>query len=221
MQHIAINHISKKLDSKHIFQDLSCTIEAGEFVYLTGVSGAGKTQLLRVLAGLQRVDSGEVWVHQYPLHTIAKNRLYMHTRKVGFVFQSSNLLEHYTVQDNLVMPLLIRNVPYKQIIERIQDQASELHIQDLLNKPVSKLSGGQQQLVAIARALIIKPVLLLADEPTANLDWTMSQYILDIFHKYHAQGGTVILATHHKELMHTYKHRVLMIYRKALKEIRI
>jgi len=177
---------------------VSLNIAAGEFVAIMGPSGSGKSTLLHLVGGLDRPASGEVIVAEQRLHTLNETQLALFRRKqVGFVFQFFNLIANLSVRDNIELPaLLAGRVPPPEITRRAESLMGTLSIAEQAAKLPAQLSGGQRQRVAIARALINRPGLLLADEPTGNLDSASGAEVLRLFGELHAQGQTIVLVTH-------------------------
>ncbi|NLF10503.1 MAG: ABC transporter ATP-binding protein [Anaerolineaceae bacterium] len=179
-------------------QGVSLEISAGEFLSVMGHSGSGKSTLLHLVGGLDRPSAGSVHVNGHLLNDMNETALARFRRAhVGFVFQFFNLVENLTVQANVELPaLLARNVDRKSIRQRSAALLASLGIEDQAGKHPWELSGGQQQRVAIARALINDPTLLLADEPTGNLDSASGQGVLDILSECHERGQTILMVTH-------------------------
>ncbi len=176
---------------------LSLTVDEGEFVALMGASGSGKSTLLHIIGGMDRATSGEYYFDGKAVHSMTTEQL--HTFRgdyIGFVFQNFALMKFYTVSENIEIPLLIQNVPKKERRERIDDIMRRLHIEELANKKVTHISGGQQARTAIARAMVGRPKLLLADEPTGTLDKKTGTEIMNVFSELHAAGTTIVMVTH-------------------------
>lgn len=185
-----------------VLQDLSLTVEAGEMVAIVGASGVGKSTLLHVLGGLDAFDSGRVQIGDADLGTMDdESRVRFRNRRVGFVFQFHHLLPEFTALENVEMPLRIgnrepaaREADSRAVLERVGVAARAEH------RP-GALSGGEQQRVAVARALVVRPTLLLADEPTGNLDEHTAQSLHDLLREMHREHGlTSIIATHNSAL---------------------
>jgi len=177
---------------------VSLTIQPGEFVAIMGPSGSGKSTLLHLLGGLDRPASGQVIVAGQPLHGMDETQLVLFRRAhVGFVFQFFNLITNLTVRDNIELPALLNGRAHSVEISRRADALMEtLGIASQADKLPAQLSGGQRQRVAIARALINQPELLLADEPTGNLDSASGAEVLRLFKELYVQGQTIVLVTH-------------------------
>jgi putative ABC transport system ATP-binding protein len=177
-------------------------VAAGEFVAVVGRSGSGKTTLLNLLAGIDRPTSGEVWVAGQPVHELRGSRLAAwRGRAIGLVFQFFQLLPTLTVAENVMLPMdLCRTVPVRQRRDRARDLLDRVGIADQADKLPSALSGGQQQRAAIARALANDAPVLLADEPTGNLDSTTGDGVLTLFAGLASAGRTVVMVTHERDV---------------------
>jgi putative ABC transport system ATP-binding protein len=182
---------------------VSLEIERGEFVVLAGPSGSGKTTLLNMLGGLTDSSSGRVWIAGQDLSTMSeRQRARLRLERVGFVFQAYNLLPVLTAAENAEFTLLLRGVPEEERRRRVAELFERIGIGGLEDRRPSRLSGGQQQRVAVARAVIGEPALVLADEPTANLDTESSLALLDVMTQLnHELGTTFVFATHDARLM--------------------
>jgi len=189
---------------------ISLQVAPGEFVAIAGPSGCGKTSLLNVIGGLDRADTGEVLVDGRNLQLLSAGELArLRLQRLGFVFQAYNLLPVLTAQENAEFPLLLQGVPTKQRKERVQKLFAEIGLSGLESRRPGELSGGQQQRVAVARAMISEPALILADEPTANLDSVMATALLEVMEQLNrAHGTTFVYATHDPQVMDR-AHRLL------------
>ena len=178
------------------------TIERGEFVGLVGPSGSGKSTLLNLLGGLDRPTRGQVWINGTELSAGDERTLTRHRREhVGFVFQSFNLLPRLTAMENVALPLMFSNVPEKQRLRRAQQLLERVGLRARLAHRPTQLSAGEQQRVAIARALVGQPALLLADEPTGNLDTVTGAEIMALLKELNdEQGLTLLVVTHDPEV---------------------
>src|ERR1700693_951945 len=191
---------------------INLEIRQGEFVTFMGPSGAGKSSLLNVLALLDDQWQGEYWFRDQAVHEMKrKQRSELARRNIGVVFQSYHLLDDLTVRENIDLPLSYKDVPHSQRQSMVADTLD--HFQIVAKKDLfpSQLSGGQQQLVGIARAVIHKPALLLADEPTGNLHSSQAKEIMELFRKLNDQGTTIIQVTH-SEANAAYSDRTIQIY---------
>lgn len=200
---LKINHLEKvyrtrfSKEETHALQDVDFKVDQGEFIAIMGESGSGKTTLLNILATLEKPTNGSVLLNGQDITKIKESQLAaFRLKNLGFVFQDFNLLDTLNVRDNIFLPLVLARKNYKEMDSRLQAIAPKLHIQDLLDKRPFELSGGQKQRVAIARSLITNPQLLLADEPTAALDYRNSEDLLNLFETINADGQTLLMVTH-------------------------
>ena len=178
-------------------EDVTFIVQQGEYVAIMGESGSGKTTLLNILATLDRPSTGEVWLDERALTSIPERDLarFRHEH-LGFVFQDFNLLDNFSVRDNILLPLVLAMTPEGELEQRLLPVAEELGIAAQLGKFPYELSGGQRQRVAVARALITRPRLILADEPTGALDSKATGQLLDAFGRIHSGGQTILMVTH-------------------------
>ncbi len=176
-------------------------ISPGEFVSIIGPSGSGKSTLMNIVGCLDMADSGTYLLDNIPIEDYTENELArIRNRKIGFVFQSFNLISKLTAEENVELPLIYQKVPRAERRERVEQALARVNLQKRARHLPTELSGGQQQRVAIARAIVTKPSLILADEPTGNLDSRTTVEIMDIFHELHAAGNTIVLITHDDEV---------------------
>ena len=175
----------------------SLHVNAGEFVSIIGPSGSGKSTLMNIIGCLDTADSGEYLLDGTPIEDYTENELAMvRSRKIGFVFQSFNLIPQLTAYENVELPLIYQRVKKSERKARVMDALQRVQLTSRMHHLPSELSGGQQQRVAIARAIAAHPALILADEPTGNLDSHTGQDIMEIFHDLHHAGHTIVLITH-------------------------
>lgn len=192
-----------------VLRRIDLTIQPGEFLTVMGPSGAGKSSLLNVLALLDDQWLGEYWFEAEPVHAMnRKKRAELARRNIGMVFQSYHLLDDLTVQENIDLPLSYKNVPRSERQALVADTLDRFNIVGKKDLYPSQLSGGQQQLVGIARAVIHRPALLLADEPTGNLHSTQAKEIMELFRNLNEQGTTIVQVTH-SEVNAGYGNRIL------------
>ncbi len=184
--------------------DVSFEIEAGSFTFLVGHSGAGKSSLLQLIARLARPSSGSITVGGIDYATLRTRHEPALRRQMGVIFQDNQLLGDRNVFDNVALPLIIGGFRYKDVLTRVAAALERVDLAPFANAYPATLSGGQQQRVGIARALVARPRLLLADEPTGNLDAGMSQEIMELLLQFHRSGVTVLLATHDVSLLQAY-----------------
>ena len=191
---------------------ISLQVGQGEFVATAGPSGSGKTTLLNIIGGLDRADSGEIWVAGQNLQLMSSGDLaYLRLQRIGFVFQTYNLLPVLTAFENAEITLLLQGVSASIRRERVEKLFSEIGLSGLENRRPAELSGGQQQRVAVARAMVTEPALILADEPTANLDSATAIALLDVMeHLNRATNTTFIFSTHDPQVMER-AHRMIRL----------
>jgi putative ABC transport system ATP-binding protein len=184
-------------ETVHALDGVSLAVAAGEFLGVMGPSGSGKSTLLYLLGGLDRPTGGHIWVRDQDLAALDENALAAHRRQeVGFVFQSFHLIPTMTALENVEFPMLFARVPPRQRQERARRLLEMVGLADRMAHRPTELSGGQQQRVAIARALVNNPSIILADEPTGNLDTQSSEEIMELLHQLHDQGATIVTVTH-------------------------
>lgn len=189
---IKLNHINKSFDGKVIFEKFSVVIESGDFVIIRGASGKGKSSLLNIIGLLEAPDSGEVLYNGVVVKN-EKTKLIYKRKDISYVYQNYGLLENETILKNLTLPL---NVSKKEIT-KLKSVMKKVGLQDLsLKTKIYTCSGGEQQRIAIARAILKEPKLIIADEPTGNLDRDNSDNVINIFKALNKQGITIIMATH-------------------------
>jgi ABC-type lipoprotein export system ATPase subunit len=195
----------------YVLRQVNLDIEEGEFVTIMGPSGAGKSTLLGILGMLDGDFSGEYYLVDHPTHKMRpKDRIELNKRYIGFVFQSYHLLDDLTVYENLDVPLSYRNIARKERAAMVADTLDRFNIVGKKDLYPSQLSGGQQQLVGVARAVIAKPKLILADEPTGNLHSAQGEEIMELFSKLNREGTTVIQVTH-SEKNAQYGNRIIQL----------
>ena len=177
--------------------DVTFSVEKGEYVAIMGESGSGKTTLLNILAALDKPTRGEVRLNGKLLSSISEKALSAFRRdNLGFVFQDFNLLDTFSIRDNIYLPLVLSGVNHGEMARRLAPLAKKLAIQDILDKYPYEVSGGQKQRAAVARACITEPRLLLADEPTGALDSRSADQLLDLFGQLNREGQTILMVTH-------------------------
>ena len=184
-------------NSVEALRDVNFTVERGEYTAIMGESGSGKTTLLNILAALDKPTSGTVLLEGKNLANIKEKDLAAFRRdNLGFVFQEFNLLDTFNLEDNIYLPMVLAGVPYQQMREVLGPIAAELGIAHLLKKYPYEVSGGQKQRAAVARALMMKPKIVLADEPTGALDSKSTDELLRLFGQIHKGGQTILMVTH-------------------------
>ncbi len=209
---IETHHLSK-LYSRGVYalRDLSLTIDKGEFLFLTGSSGAGKSTLLRLLLREDRPTEGTITVAGRPLNDLSRDQVQSYRRTVGFVFQDFRLIRRFTVFQNVAFVMRVLGVAVAVQQRKTFQVLKWVGLQHRMNALPDDLSGGEQQRVAIARALVNDPQLILADEPTGNLDPDLSLDIMNLFREINAGGTTVVVATHDRELIRRVGRRAITL----------
>lgn len=204
-------HVSKSYNGRPALQDVSLTIEKGEFVFLTGSSGAGKTTLLRLIFCADVPDEGQILVNNRNLLHLKRSAVPLLRRTMGFVFQDFRLLPKKTVFENVALALKVGGVPEGVLRVKTTETLGAVGLERKVNALPLALSAGEQQRVCLARAIVNDPQILLADEPTGNLDAELSGEILELMKTVNARGTTVLLATHNRELLHRVRRRVVRL----------
>jgi putative ABC transport system ATP-binding protein len=199
---IRVNHIHKeyKIGNEQEFialDDITFSINPGEFVSIIGPSGSGKSTLMHIIGLLDTPTSGELWIDGEKISSFSQTKMaQLRNKKIGFVFQSFNLLKKTKAIDNVALPLIYSDISTSKRYELAKKELELVGLGERLNNTPSQLSGGQQQRVAVARALINNPSLILADEPTGNLDSKSGTQIMELFKELHTKGKTIIIVTH-------------------------
>lgn len=207
---IRFTNISKRYPNSHdALSNVSVHLAPGEMAFLTGHSGAGKSTFLKLIGLLERPTRGQIIIDGQNLNKMSSRKIPYLRRNIGIIFQDNRLLFDRTVFDNVALPLIIMGHPHREILRRVRAALDKV---DLLSKekvmPIT-LSGGEQQRIGIARAVVNKPPLILADEPTGNLDPALSKEIMSIFEQFNAVGVTILIASHDLELISQMGHRVI------------
>lgn len=217
MKILEVNNLKKvyitRFGSNHVqaLSNVSFSIEKGEYVAIMGESGSGKTTLLNILASLDKPTSGEVRLNDKSIVAIKEKEISAFRREnLGFVFQDFNLLDTFSIQDNIFLPLVLSGKKYEEMNERLQPIAAKLGITELLAKYPYEVSGGEKQRAAVARALITNPQLILADEPTGALDSKSTDGLLRLFDRINDDGQTILMVTHSTKAA-SHAKRVLFI----------
>ena len=203
-----------------ILKDVSFSLEANSFHFLTGPSGAGKTSLLKLMYLAQRPSRGLINLFGRDIATTPRQELPGLRRRVGVVFQDFRLLDHLSALDNVALPLRVKGIPEKDIIRHVSELLNWVGLADHLHAKPPTLSGGQQQRVAIARAVIGRPRLLLADEPTGNVDNSIAVRLLYLLEELNRMGTTVVIATHNESLVAQFNHPILRLRQGAISIVR-
>jgi len=212
---LKLNQVSKKYKQdrggQDALTDISFQLSEGELVFLTGHSGAGKSSLLKLIAMIERPTTGDIMIDQQLLNNLKPKEIPALRRSMGLIFQEPHLLEKHTVFDNIALPLLVAGFRHQDIRRRVRAALDKVGLLKKESCYPDTLSCGEQQRVGIARAIVHKPKLLLADEPTGNLDPELSQGIMKLFENFQQVGVSLMIATHDLDLISGLKHRVLTL----------
>ncbi len=217
---IELKKVCKKYSDDTIaLYDISFSLKRGEFCFLTGPSGSGKTTILRLLYFAEMPTSGDIMLDGLSVSAIKPSHLPVIRRRIGTIFQDFKLLNDRTVFDNIALALEVAGYGKEQIRSKIEQAIDGLGLRDKLNKYPRQLSGGEQQRVAIARAIVNRPSIILADEPTGNLDADFTMEVMDILDYLNSRGATILFATHDERLYEGLKRRVITIEKGRIKNI--
>lgn len=209
---VEFKEVTKRFGSVLALDRVSFKVNSGDFVFITGPSGAGKTTLLKLILGEITADSGEVLVDNVNVGKVKSKDLPYYRQKIGIVFQDFKVLPERTVAENVEVALAVVGIPQGQWHERVGHVLKLVGLSRQQNHFPSQLSGGELQRVSLARALSVNPQLILADEPTGNLDWDTSDAIVKLFDKVNKEGKTIIMATHNVEILKKYKkHHIHLV----------
>lgn len=208
---IKLTGVSHYYQRQPTLQELSVVIEQGEFVYVLGKSGAGKSTLIKLIYNEVLASSGEVMVAGYHLMRLSSDERGRFRQEIAIIFQDFKLLERYTVAENLAYPLQVRGVSEAESQKRVRETLAFVELSEKYHYFPGELSGGEQQRIAIARGLITQPKVLIADEPTGNLDPRSSRLILKLFEKINLTGTTILMVTHDQTLVAENPQRTLTI----------
>jgi cell division transport system ATP-binding protein len=214
---IRFEHVVKRYPERgDALKDLSFELQAGEMAFLTGHSGAGKSTLLRLIGLVERPTRGRLTVNGRDLARLPRRQIPAHRREIGMIFQDHRLLADRSIFDNVALPLVAAGMPPREMGKRVRaalDQVGLLRMEHAL--PMT-LSSGEQQRVGIARAVVARPPVILADEPTGNLDPELSREIFELFERFHQVGVSLLIATHNLELVASMGHRTLRLHQGRL-----
>lgn len=206
---ITFKHVTKCYKNLTILRRITFQINKGEMVFVTGPTGSGKTTLLKLIYLAERPDEGEITVGNFNVTSLKQSQVPYLRRNIGIIFQDFKLINNMTVFDNVALSLRIRKE--KDIKNSVQEALKKVHLIHKANDYPKTLSGGEQQRVVIARAIVSRPELILADEPTANLDPNTATAIMQLINDINLQGTTTIIATHYRELFRNTWKRILRI----------
>ena len=209
---IRFEHVSKAYrGGRQALQGVDFHIQPGEMAFLTGHSGAGKSTLLKLICGIERPSAGHILFNGHDISRLKNREIPFLRRQIGMIFEDHHLLFDRTVYDNVAMPLIISGASTEDIRRRVSAALDKVGLLDKAKNFPIQLSGGEQQRVGIARAVVNKPTMLLADEPTGNLDGELSEGIMRLFEEFNRVGVTVLMATHDIALIERRNYRVLTL----------
>lgn len=204
---IKLEQVSKSyIGGKLALQKIDLHLEHGDFAFLQGHSGAGKSTLLKLICAIERPSCGNIWFNGHNISQISSHEIPFLRRNIGIVFQDHRLLMNKSVFDNVALPMRIESISENEIKRRVSAALDKTGLLDKIRYNPSQLSGGEQQRVGIARAVVNRPNLLIADEPTGNLDPDLSRSILRLFQEFNHAGVTVLFATHNHQLVKSHTH---------------
>lgn len=208
---VKFKEVTKRFGGVSALEKASFEVEKGEFVFITGPSGSGKTTILRLILGEILADGGEVSVGGVNVGGLNEADVPKFRQQIGTVFQDFKVLQERTVRENVEVALAVIDLPENEWESRILHVLKLVGLEKQIDLFPSQLSGGELQRTSLARALVVNPKILLADEPTGNLDWETADSIMQIFEKIHKEGKTIVMATHNQEIVKKYKNRVIHI----------
>jgi len=208
---IQLFHVFRNFGSNVAISDMDLKVGRGEFVFVTGPSGAGKTTFLRLVFGTEKPTSGHILINGINLNRISRSKLDLLRRGMGFVFQDFKLLPRKTISENVALALEVTGVRRSFIRKKTHQSLRLVGLAEKENSFPLSLSGGEQQRVAIARAIVNDPMILLADEPTGNLDSSLTKDIMVLFRNINLKGATVVVATHSRELLRETGQRIISL----------
>lgn len=204
-------NVTKDYDNQTALHDITFSIEKGEMVFITGPSGSGKTTMLKLIYSAEQPDNGKISVAGWDMDNLKKSTIPFLRRNIGVVFQDFRLLANRNIFDNVAMALRIRGIGEREIKTRVYESLKSVNLRHKADSFPKNLSGGEQQRVVIARATVAEPALLLADEPTGNLDPDTAVGVMKIFKDINAKGTTILIATHNRELFRNTGRKVIKL----------
>ncbi len=213
---IHFQNVSKEYENLTALHDLTFSVERGEMVFLTGPSGSGKTTLLKLIYVAEMPDHGSITIAGWDTTTLREASIPFIRRNIGVVFQDFRLLDNRNVFENVSLALRIRGVGEREIKSRVADALKTVNLRHKADSYPRRLSGGEQQRVVIARAIVAEPTVLLADEPTGNLDSETAEGVMRTFKDIHAKGTTILVATHNRDLYRNSGKRIFRLHGGAL-----
>jgi cell division transport system ATP-binding protein len=208
---IHFQDVSKHYENLTALRKITFSIEKGEMAFITGPSGSGKSTLLKLIYMAERADEGDIKVMEWELNNLRESQVPSLRRNIGVVFQDFRLLNNRNVYENIALSLRIRNMDERDLKPRVFDSLKLVHLRHKADSFPTALSGGEQQRVAIARAIVSEPAVILADEPTGNVDPDTSAGIIKMFKEVNARGTTILIATHNTELFRHTGKRLLKL----------
>lgn len=209
---ISFSHVNKRYPGGHeALKDLSFTIEAGEMAFITGPTGAGKSTLLKLVAAIEKPTSGSVVVGRQNVGKLRRGAIPFLRRNLGLIFQDHKLLYDRSVLENVILPLDIAGLPRAESLKRARAALDKVNLLELEKANPISLSGGEQQRLCVARAIVNRPTIVLADEPTGNLDSEYAGEIMEMFRSFNQVGVTLLIATHDERLIARYGGKVLRL----------
>ncbi len=208
---IRFDNVTKNFGSINALENASFDVKDGEFVFLTGPSGAGKTTILKLILREMLPDQGKVMFDDTDLSQLSQKDVPFLRQQMGIVFQDFKVIPERTVTENVEVALAVSDVAQEEWDKRVNHVLKLVGLSSRAKLFPSQLSGGELQRVSLARALVINPKIILADEPTGNLDWKTAEGIMELFEKVNKEGKTIIMATHHEGIIKHAKHRVIKV----------
>jgi cell division transport system ATP-binding protein len=213
---IHFQNVTKEYENQTALRDLTFSVEKGEMLFLTGPSGSGKTTLLKLIYLAELPDHGTISIAEWQTNELRESTIPFVRRNIGVVFQDFRLLDNRTVFENVSLALRIRNVGEREVKTRVAEALKTVNLRHKADSYPRRLSGGEQQRVVIARAIVADPTVVLADEPTGNLDAETAESVMKTFKDIHARGTTILVATHNRDLYRNSGKRVLRLREGAL-----
>lgn len=208
---ISFEKVSKNFGEIRALTDVSFKVDKGEFVFIAGPSGAGKTTILKLILGELKPDQGKISFEGADIASLSPKEICLLRQKIGVVFQDYKILSERTVRENVEVALAVVGVSEEEWNKRVDHILQLVGLSDRADLFPAQLSGGELQRVSLARALVVNPKVILADEPTGNLDWETAGQIVELLAKINKEGKTVVMATHHEGLIKKYKYRVIKL----------